>query len=121
MTGAVTDAISILSGAMVPKTPCFVKKPEFCQEVVSQLTQKPLILLHIESNSDAGGGVLTKCIFANYSLYGIKLDYIYSVCSESIVLHKVICATEIHVYVDLVASDFRWICCFCKVKADHIW
>ncbi len=30
------DAISILSAAMSPKSPSFVKKPEFSQEVVSQ-------------------------------------------------------------------------------------
>lgn len=36
MSGAVTDAISILSAAKLPKSPSFVKKPEFSQEVVSQ-------------------------------------------------------------------------------------
>ena len=36
MSGAVTDAISILSAAMLPKSPSFVKKLEFSQEVVSQ-------------------------------------------------------------------------------------
>ncbi|KAA8584397.1 hypothetical protein FQN60_008182, partial [Etheostoma spectabile] len=37
-SGAVTDAISILSAAMVLKSPSFVKKPEFSQEVVSPIT-----------------------------------------------------------------------------------
>lgn len=30
------DALSILSAAMLPKSPTFVKKPEFSQEVVRQ-------------------------------------------------------------------------------------
>ncbi|XP_030291764.1 pentatricopeptide repeat-containing protein 2, mitochondrial [Sparus aurata] len=37
MSGAVTDAISILSAAKLPKSPSFVKKPEFSQEVVGLL------------------------------------------------------------------------------------
>ncbi|XP_045923030.1 pentatricopeptide repeat-containing protein 2, mitochondrial [Micropterus dolomieu] len=37
MSGAVTDAISILSAAMLPKGPSFVKRPEFSQEVVDLL------------------------------------------------------------------------------------
>lgn len=36
MSGAVIDALSILSAAMSPKSPTFVKKPEFSQEVVRQ-------------------------------------------------------------------------------------
>ena len=36
MSGAVTDAISILSAAMSSKSPSFVRKPEFSQEVVSE-------------------------------------------------------------------------------------
>lgn len=36
MSGAVTEAISILSAAMWPESPHFVKKPEFSQEVVSR-------------------------------------------------------------------------------------
>lgn len=35
MSGALTDAISVLSATMLPKSPSFVKKPEFSQEVVS--------------------------------------------------------------------------------------
>ncbi|XP_040014331.1 pentatricopeptide repeat-containing protein 2, mitochondrial [Xiphias gladius] len=37
MSGAVTDAISTLSAAVLPKSPSFVKKPEFSQEVVDLL------------------------------------------------------------------------------------
>ncbi|XP_053195710.1 pentatricopeptide repeat-containing protein 2, mitochondrial [Scomber japonicus] len=37
MSGAVTDAISVLSEAIVSKSPSFVKKPEFSQEVVDLL------------------------------------------------------------------------------------
>ncbi|KAM3600401.1 uncharacterized protein V6R79_022846 [Siganus canaliculatus] len=37
MSGAVTDAISLLSAALLPKSPSFVKKPEFSQEVVDVL------------------------------------------------------------------------------------
>ncbi|XP_074473454.1 pentatricopeptide repeat-containing protein 2, mitochondrial [Sebastes fasciatus] len=37
MSGAVTDAVSILSASMLPKSPFFVKKPEFSQEVVDLL------------------------------------------------------------------------------------
>lgn len=36
MSGAVTDAISILSAAIMPNSPTFVKKPVFSEEVVSQ-------------------------------------------------------------------------------------
>lgn len=38
MSGALAEAISILSTAMLPKSPSFVKKPEFSQEVVSETT-----------------------------------------------------------------------------------
>ncbi|XP_040915080.1 pentatricopeptide repeat-containing protein 2, mitochondrial [Toxotes jaculatrix] len=37
MSGAVTDAISTLSAALLPKSPSFVKKPEFSQEVMDLL------------------------------------------------------------------------------------
>ncbi|XP_023135317.3 pentatricopeptide repeat-containing protein 2, mitochondrial [Amphiprion ocellaris] len=37
MSGAVTDAISVLSAALLPKSPYFVKKLEFSQEVVDLL------------------------------------------------------------------------------------
>ncbi|XP_036973234.1 pentatricopeptide repeat-containing protein 2, mitochondrial [Acanthopagrus latus] len=37
MSGALTDAISVLSATMLPKSPSFVKKPEFSQEVVELL------------------------------------------------------------------------------------
>ncbi|XP_049909358.1 pentatricopeptide repeat-containing protein 2, mitochondrial [Epinephelus moara] len=37
MSGAVTDAISFLSAATGPKSPSFVRKPEFSQEVVDLL------------------------------------------------------------------------------------
>ncbi|XP_041825609.1 pentatricopeptide repeat-containing protein 2, mitochondrial [Melanotaenia boesemani] len=37
MSGQVADAISILSAAMLPKSPYFVKRPEFSQEVVDLL------------------------------------------------------------------------------------
>ncbi|XP_030598780.1 pentatricopeptide repeat-containing protein 2, mitochondrial [Archocentrus centrarchus] len=37
MSGALPEAISILSAAMLPKSPSFVKKPEFSQEVVDLL------------------------------------------------------------------------------------
>ncbi|KAM4528107.1 pentatricopeptide repeat-containing protein 2, mitochondrial [Odontesthes bonariensis] len=37
MSGDVADAISVLSAAVSPKTPNFVKKPEFSQEVVDLL------------------------------------------------------------------------------------
>lgn len=36
MSGTMTDALSILSAAILPKSPSFVKRPEFSQEVVSQ-------------------------------------------------------------------------------------
>uniref|UniRef100_A0A3Q3VTF6 Pentatricopeptide repeat-containing protein 2, mitochondrial n=1 Tax=Mola mola TaxID=94237 RepID=A0A3Q3VTF6_MOLML len=37
VSGAVTDAITFLSAAVLPKCPSFVKKPEFSQEVVDVL------------------------------------------------------------------------------------
>ncbi|XP_063334272.1 pentatricopeptide repeat-containing protein 2, mitochondrial isoform X2 [Pelmatolapia mariae] len=37
MSGALAEAISTLSAAMLPKSPSFVKKPEFSQEVVDLL------------------------------------------------------------------------------------
>ncbi|XP_071322249.1 pentatricopeptide repeat-containing protein 2, mitochondrial [Trachinotus anak] len=37
MSGAVIDAISTLSAAILPKSPSFVKKPEFSQDVVDLL------------------------------------------------------------------------------------
>nr|XP_046230626.1 pentatricopeptide repeat-containing protein 2, mitochondrial isoform X2 [Scatophagus argus] len=36
-SGAVTDAISVLSAALLPKSPSFVRKPQFSQEVVDVL------------------------------------------------------------------------------------
>lgn len=36
MSGAVTDAVSVLSAAVLPKSPSFVKKLDFSQEVVSR-------------------------------------------------------------------------------------
>lgn len=35
--GAIIDAVSVLSAAVIPKTPFFVKKLEFSQEVVRQI------------------------------------------------------------------------------------
>lgn len=40
MSGAFADAISILSAAIMPESPFFVKKPEFSQEVVDMLRLK---------------------------------------------------------------------------------
>uniref|UniRef100_A0A3Q0QSQ3 Pentatricopeptide repeat-containing protein 2, mitochondrial n=1 Tax=Amphilophus citrinellus TaxID=61819 RepID=A0A3Q0QSQ3_AMPCI len=37
MSGALAEAISILSAAMLPKSPSFVKKPEFSQEKAEQV------------------------------------------------------------------------------------
>ncbi|XP_075941980.1 pentatricopeptide repeat-containing protein 2, mitochondrial [Anarhichas minor] len=37
MSGAVTDAVSVLSAALLPKSPSFVKKLDFSQEVVDVL------------------------------------------------------------------------------------
>uniref|UniRef100_A0A668SXP0 Pentatricopeptide repeat-containing protein 2, mitochondrial n=2 Tax=Oreochromis aureus TaxID=47969 RepID=A0A668SXP0_OREAU len=37
MSGALAEAVSILSAAMLPESPSFVKKPEFSQEVVDLL------------------------------------------------------------------------------------
>ncbi|XP_028274116.1 pentatricopeptide repeat-containing protein 2, mitochondrial [Parambassis ranga] len=37
MSGAIAEALSVLSEAMLPKSPYFVKKPEFSQEVVDLL------------------------------------------------------------------------------------
>lgn len=39
MSGSVKDAISILSVAVLSRSPSFVKKPEFSQEVVSQTSE----------------------------------------------------------------------------------
>lgn len=36
LSGEVTEAMHILSAALLPKSPSFVKKPDFSQEVVSQ-------------------------------------------------------------------------------------
>jgi len=46
MSRQVADAISVLSAAVSPKTPNFVKKPEFSQEVVSK-TQMLCIIIKI--------------------------------------------------------------------------
>ncbi|KAM4635743.1 pentatricopeptide repeat-containing protein 2, mitochondrial [Polymixia lowei] len=47
MSGAVIDAISILSAAMLPKSPAFVKKLEFSQEVVHLLRLRSEIGPHM--------------------------------------------------------------------------
>lgn len=51
MSGAIPDALSILSAAKSPKSPYFVKKPEFAQEVVNLLllrSEKKPILRNVE-------------------------------------------------------------------------
>ncbi|KAM6975184.1 pentatricopeptide repeat-containing protein 2, mitochondrial [Tautogolabrus adspersus] len=48
LSGALTDAVSILSAAMLSKSPSFVKRPEFSQEVIdilrSQSEDGPLMM-----------------------------------------------------------------------------
>lgn len=43
MSGEIADAVTLLSAAFLPKSPYFIKKTEFSQEVVSAI----LLLLHL--------------------------------------------------------------------------
>ncbi|XP_070706953.1 pentatricopeptide repeat-containing protein 2, mitochondrial [Pempheris klunzingeri] len=47
MSGSVMEAISILSGALLPKRPSFVKKPDFSQETVDLLRLQSKDKLHM--------------------------------------------------------------------------